>query len=235
MIPQGDPHPSTPRPPRPRWAARLRTYRADHPRAFALRASGVVLVPLGAFGAAAFITIDTTRSLWPLGVILALLLLMVCVILVALFTVTSASARAAERAGQSIKLTNLPAGTDPAKLAEAWRLVRQGTLGPDPETNRLGRIAVEQEIGRAKTVLATVVLGLATALVNAFYCVNRFILLDGGSGPVVLILGMSALIVAAACATPSMMKRRRLRAEAFRDAYDAAYGDGADEASDTAA
>ncbi|WP_433699337.1 hypothetical protein [Nocardiopsis sp. CA-288880] len=230
MIPQGDPHPSTPRPPRTHWAARLRTYRESHPRAFALRASGVVLVPLWAFGAAAFVTIDTAWSLWPLGVILALLLLVVCVILVALFAVTSASARAAERAGQSIKLTNLPADTDPAKLAEAWRLVRQGTLGPDPETNRLGRIAVEQELGRAKTVFASVVLGLATALVNAFYCVNR-ILLDGVSGPLVLLLGMTALIVVAACTAPSLAKRRRLRAEAFRDAYDAQ----AEEAPDTAA
>ncbi|GAA0989794.1 hypothetical protein GCM10009551_047370 [Nocardiopsis tropica] len=234
MIPQGDPHPSVPRPPRPRWAARLRTYRTGHPGAFALRASGVVLVPLGAFGAAAFITIDTARSLWPLGVILALLLLVVCVILVALFAVTSASARAAERAGQSIRLTNLPPGTDPAKLAEAWRLARAGRLGPDPESNRLGRIAVEQELGRAKTVFATVVLALATALVNAFYCVNR-ILLDGVSGPLVLILGLAAFIVVLACMTPSMMKRRRLRVEAFRDAYDAAHGDGADEGSDTAA
>ncbi|MEE2039018.1 hypothetical protein Q8791_17525 [Nocardiopsis sp. CT-R113] len=229
MIPQGDPHPSTPRPPRPHRGARLRAYRKDNPGPFLIRASGSVLVPLGALCLVSFITFDTARDPWVPGVMLAVLLFVACAILVALFSVTSADARGAERAYQAVKLTNLPTGTDPAKLAEAWRLVRAGAPGPDPETNRLGRTVVEQELGRAKTVFPSLLLMLGMALVNTVYCLNR-IRLEGVSFPIVLILGLSALIVVLACVTPSLAARRRRRAEAFRDAYDHADGGAPDTA-----
>ncbi|WP_344098217.1 hypothetical protein [Nocardiopsis tropica] len=233
MIPQGDPHPSTPRPPHPRWAAQLRTYRESHPRAFALRTSGVVLFVIAAVGILGF---TTATGAWLFGAILTMGLLMVTGTLAMAAVGAGAMSPAAKRAGrahEAAKLKNLPPGTDPAKLAEAWRLVRQGRLGPDPETNRLGRIVVEGQLFSGTPVALAVVFAML-ALLNAFQVVIRF-LESGVSGFPVLLLGMSVLLLVLACATPSMMKRRRLRAEAFRDAYDAAYGDGADGGSDTAA
>ncbi|MEU0241374.1 hypothetical protein ABZ234_27130 [Nocardiopsis sp. NPDC006198] len=233
MIPQGDPHPSVPRPPRPRWAARLRTYRASHPGAFALRASGALLFVIAAAGILGF---STATGAWLFGALLTMGLLLVTGTLAMAAVLSGGMSPEAKRAGRALeaaKLKNLPPGTDPAKLAEAWRLVRKGRLGPDPETNRLGRIVVEGQLSSGTPVALAVVFA-TMALLNVFQVVIR-ILESGVSGFPILLLGLSALLLVLACMTPSMMKRRRLRVEAFRDAYDAAHGDGADEGSDTTA
>ncbi|MEE2041377.1 hypothetical protein Q8791_29550 [Nocardiopsis sp. CT-R113] len=215
MIPQGDPHPSNPRPPSLLWFARLQIYRDNHPRAFTRRTLGFLFLLMSSTALTAF---DTAGGPWRLGATLGLILLVLCAVLVAVSTMTSAPAGAAGRTDPVAGYTRFPPDADPAKLAESWRLVREGRLGPDPETNRLGRIVVEQELGNRSTA-AALVLFLSVALLNTFQGVDR-LLLDGVSPLVVVLLGLAAVMVGLAIATPFLAPRRRRRVEAFRDAYD---------------
>ncbi|MFD3688267.1 hypothetical protein ACFWTE_25995 [Nocardiopsis sp. NPDC058631] len=226
MIPQGDPHPSKPRPQRLLWGARLRIYRGSHPRAFAARASGVLLFVMAASGILGFTAASGDVRM---GTFLVAALLAVTGIVAAVVAAASPSTRRAARAREAAKLKNLPPGTDPAKLAEAWRLVREGRLGPDPEANRLGRIVVEGELvdGAAAT---SVTVFVPLALLNALHLGIR-IREDGISGLVLLLLALTALMLVLVCVMPFSLRQRRRRAEAFRDAYDTQVK----EAPDTAA
>ena len=227
MIPQGDPHPSTPRPPRPHRGARLRAYRHEHPRAFGVRALGAFLVLFCSFILLWFVR---ASGEWQAGLVLTAVLVVFCAIGATVSVLFPPPDRSAEPARRATGFTDLPADTDAATLAEAWRLVRKGALGPDPETNRLGRLLVEQELDRLKPAYAVLYLTLATLFLNTVYCVNR-ILSDGVSTLLVLVLVLNALLPVLLTVVPFMTARQRRHAEAFRDAYDHA----ADEAPDTTA
>ncbi|GAA1454960.1 hypothetical protein [Nocardiopsis tropica] len=220
MIPPGDPHPQALRPQRFLWGARNQIYRDNHPRAYTLRFSGLLFLLLGATALIAFVTAGRP---WQLSVVIAVILLAVFTIPMALIIVFSSPARVTERARHDPGFTRFPADTDPAKLAEAWRLVRQGRLGPDPETNRLGRIVVAKELSNKSTASSFALIGMA-ALLNAFLGISR-LLMEGVSPLVVALLGLAILLSGLSVSVLFLAPRQRRRSEAFRDAYDDAYGE----------
>jgi hypothetical protein len=220
MIPPGDPHPQAPHPQRFLWGARNQIYRDNHLRAYTLRFSGLLLLLMGANALIAFVTVGRP---WQLSVVIAVILLAVFTIPMALIIVFSSPARVTERARHDPGFTRFPADTDPAKLAEAWRLVRRGRLGADPEANRLGRIVVEKELSSKSTTSSFVLIGTA-ALLNAFQGISR-LLAEGVSPFVVVLLGLAILLSGLFVALLFLAPRQRHRSEVFRDAYDDAAGE----------
>jgi cell division protein FtsW (lipid II flippase) len=198
----------------------MQIYRDSHPRAFTLRFSGLLFLLMGASGLIAFVTAGRP---WQLSLLIAVILLAVLTIPMALIIVFSSPARVTERARHDPGFTRFPADTDPAKLAAAWRLVRQGRLGPDPEANRLGRIVVEKELSSKSTTSSFLLIGMA-ALLNAFQGISR-LLMEGVSPFVVVLLGLAILLSGLSVSVLFLAPRQRRRSEAFRDAYDDAAGE----------
>ncbi|XKK38798.1 hypothetical protein HFP72_30810 [Nocardiopsis sp. ARC36] len=198
----------------------MQIYRDNHPRAFTLRFSGLLFLLLGATALIAFVTASRP---WQLSLLIAVILLAVLTIPMALIIVFSSPARVTERARHDPGFPRFPADTDPAKLAEAWRLVRQGRLGADPEANRLGRIVVAKELSSKSTTSSFLLIGMA-ALLNAFQGISR--LLAGGLSPLVVVfLGLAILLSGLSVSVLFLAPRQRRRSKAFRDAYDDAAGE----------
>lgn len=216
MTPQGDSRTPAHRPSPVPWSARLRTYRDRHPRAFAARACGALLFVVSAFAVLGFVG---AGGGWRLGAVLLLGLLLLTGTIVAVASLLSSPVRKAGRTRVRTRSTPLPSDHDPAKLAAAWKLIRRGVPGPDPEINRLGRTMVDQELGNTRTTAAAVLLLVGVSLFNGFQGAVR--LLTHGPSPLVGVhLGLALLVLALACAAPLAAVRRRRRAEEFRDAYD---------------
>jgi protein-S-isoprenylcysteine O-methyltransferase Ste14 len=117
-----------------------------------------------------------------------------------------------------VKGRPLPVDADPAKVwAANWQIIR-GTLHPDPETNRLGRILADQsDMSRSPKFMLVfgcvlVVPNLANALLQyangtPFALVNLFL--------------AGALVVMIATFVPLSVRRQRMVRQ-FRETYDLA-------------
>ncbi|MCP3015575.1 hypothetical protein NGM33_19805 [Nocardiopsis dassonvillei] len=112
----------------------------------------------------------------------------------------------------------LPPDADPAKAwAAHWQIMR-GTLHPDPETNRLGRILADQS-DTSRSPKYVIVLGGFLLLINV---PNALLYYDGGS-PMALfnLFFLCALLVTLVALVPITMRRQRMVRQ-FRETYDLA-------------
>ncbi|WP_241480322.1 hypothetical protein [Nocardiopsis halotolerans] len=177
---------------------------------------------------------------WPFGVVL-LLLWLVCLIPTAHFTDTSVRFLAYAALGllPVIGLTALiaeltlpgvrrvigdeplPPDADPVRLAVAEKLVEEGVLGGDPETNRLARIRADQKL-REYGILFP---GRTSACLAVLTCVQIALLTwwlvtDGISVDSVFLFFTVLVNGLATFLHPSIAARDRHRAESLRAAYD---------------
>ncbi len=117
-----------------------------------------------------------------------------------------------------VKGRPLPLDADPAKAwAAHWQIMR-GTLHPDPETNRLGRILADQS-DTSRSPKYMIALGGFLLLINV---PNALLYYDGGS-PMALfnLFLLFALAITLVVLVPTTMRRQR-RVRQFRETYDLA-------------
>jgi membrane protein YdbS with pleckstrin-like domain len=117
-----------------------------------------------------------------------------------------------------VKGRPLPVDADPAKAwAAHWQIMR-GTLHPDPETNRLGRILADQS-DTSRSPKYMIALGGFLLLINV---PNALLYYEGGS-PMALfnLFFLFALLVTLVILVPITMRRQR-RVRQFRETYDLA-------------
>lgn len=111
----------------------------------------------------------------------------------------------------------LPPDADPARVLAAVRHIATGTLHPDRETNRLGRLLADQnDLSRAP--------GAAASLYGVILAVSAVTtaLVGPDSERFALHVGVTLLWLCMLVAFVPYAYRRRERVGAFRDAYDAA-------------
>ncbi|MFD6951897.1 hypothetical protein A6A08_15715 [Nocardiopsis sp. TSRI0078] len=115
----------------------------------------------------------------------------------------------------------LPADADPVRVATAERLVEEGGLGRDPETNRLARILAEQALRQVDVRYPrawTAFLAVTALFVGTMAARN---LVTEGLTPGSTL--HSVILVLCLCSAwwhPAEAARKQHRAEAFHEAYD---------------
>jgi hypothetical protein len=115
----------------------------------------------------------------------------------------------------------LPANTDPYRLAMAEKLVEEGVLSQDPETNWLARIMAERKLREygIRFPRRTSAIWAAVSCVQAGFLV-WWLSTEGLSVNTVWLLSTLLCNVLFVFLHPSMAARDRRCAEALRDAYD---------------
>jgi hypothetical protein len=128
------------------------------------------------------------------------------------------TARGTRRSSRDVPL---PVNTDPYRLAMAEKLVEEGVLSPDPETNWLARIMAERKLREygIRFPRRTSAIWAAVSCVQAGFLV-WWLSTEGLSVNTVWLLFTLLCNVLFVFLHPSMAARDRRCAEALRDAYD---------------
>lgn len=197
---------------------RFNIYAQNNPRQFGLRTA----LGTGAFMllllAAVFVPLLLTEGTDPL--FLGFLGGGVLVVLVA---VTIGGFVSTWMMRRMVKGRPLPPDADPAKAwAAHWQIMR-GTLHPDPETNRLGRILADQN-DTSRSPKFMIVLGCLLLLANV---PNVLLYYDGSPMALFNMFMLFVLVVMIATFIPLSARRRR-RVRQFRETYDRAAAGSSD-------
>ncbi len=192
---------------------RLTIYAQNNPRQYGLRTALLIAAPTIPFLTLLFVPLMVETGFAPTIVaITGGTLAMVVVVSVAVGFVSAWMTR------RMVRGRPLPLDADPAKTwAAHWQIMR-GTLHPDPETNRLGRMLADQN-DTSRSPRFMLVFGCVLVVPNVANALLQYA--DGTPFASVNLFLAGALVVMIAIFVPLTLRRQR-RVRQFRETYDLA-------------